>query len=362
MSVKSGATFRGHRTYVVIDAMRFVAALMVVTTHSAFYAAERLNAPQLQWPQGVRGVDLFFVISGFVMYVSGARLAEQPRGWSLFIERRLIRIVPLYWLVTTIKLAALLSTSKLVLHAKFDPVAIVSSYLFLPSYNVDGRLEPLLGVGWTLNFEMVFYAIFAIAIAARRHLAFNVVAVLVLLALASLGRPSEGPAILFYLNPIVLEFGFGIVIAVLLEKAGRPTPPVAAALFIVGMGLLLSPVVDGLPKVVGCGMPAALAIYAVCSVEDRLGPRVPRVLVFLGASSYSLYLVHPLIAPIVPTVLNMLGIHAALLSIVGSIALALLVSSIVFVLVERPLSAAIRHRLAGRTARREPPAKPLESG
>src|SRR4051794_40777008 len=141
---------RAGGTYTGVQALRFVAALLVVMTHATLYTSERLDDSLPVWHFGEVGVDIFFVISGFVMMVSTQRLVGRRDGWKYFWMRRTIRIVPLYWIATTIKLLALVVAPAAILHATLDPRDVVLSYLFLPSYNVDGLVQPLLGVGWTL--------------------------------------------------------------------------------------------------------------------------------------------------------------------------------------------------------------------
>ena len=364
MSVRMRPLSQGHETYNCVQALRFVAAFMVVVTHSWFYASERLDGVHWFWGDGAKGVDLFFVISGFVMYVSGSRLAEVPGGALLFMQRRLIRIVPLYWLFTTLKLITMLATAGLVRHAKFDAIAVLCSYFFLPSYNVDGLIEPLLGVGWTLNYEMLFYVIFAIALAFHRNLVVNVLAVLALLAAGSLGRPFSAAAAQFYLNPIVLEFGFGILIALLVRRGTRAPFGLAVGLLIVGLCLLVTPFGDSLPKVAQGGIPAAIVVYAAVSLEQEFGRRIPWPILFFGAASYSLYLSHPLIAPLAPTLLNKIGLYSPIVSVVCSVAVALVVSSLVYKGIEQPLLAALNRRFSqgatrgGNTPRKDKPRQP----
>ncbi|WP_425358229.1 acyltransferase family protein [Brevundimonas subvibrioides] len=91
---------------------------MVVVTHSTFYASERLTPGSYVWGRGTMGVDIFFVISGFVMYASSIHLERASGGWREFATKRLIRIVPLYWLVTSMKLAILLVIPSVVLHLR----------------------------------------------------------------------------------------------------------------------------------------------------------------------------------------------------------------------------------------------------
>lgn len=95
-----------HR-YDSIQALRFIAALLVVVTHSTFYAADRLDPDFFVWKGGTVGVDIFFVISGFVMMITASPFQRIPGGWRYFAMRRITRIVPMYWIATTAKIATL---------------------------------------------------------------------------------------------------------------------------------------------------------------------------------------------------------------------------------------------------------------
>ena len=120
--------------FLTIQALRAVAALMVVVYHAFEMWTVRISpaAPGATWTNGAAGVDIFFVISGFVMVVSSRRLLSQPGAWMTFMRHRIVRIVPLYWLLTTLKLVLVLLFSGLALRSSLDLDFIVKSYLFLP--------------------------------------------------------------------------------------------------------------------------------------------------------------------------------------------------------------------------------------
>src|SRR5262249_8314784 len=106
------------KDYEGIQSLRFFAAFLVVLTHSTFYASERLTQGIGFWPDGATGVNIFFVISGFVMVVSTAKLKSVADSWKIFVKRRIIRIVPMYWLATTLKLLAMILVPSVVLHSQ----------------------------------------------------------------------------------------------------------------------------------------------------------------------------------------------------------------------------------------------------
>ena len=202
----------GVQRYDGVQVLRCVAAGLVVTTHATFYAGERLGAGDVLWDGGVKGVDIFFVISGFVMMLAARRLGDAPDAWWRFLVQRVVRVGPLYWIATTAKLAVLMLASRYVLHAAIDWTSVAKSYLFLPSRNVDGRIEPLLGVGWTLTYEMFFYALFTLALWLRAGLLTAMAPALLGLALSSTLRPPHFSPWLVYCDPIILEFLFGMVV------------------------------------------------------------------------------------------------------------------------------------------------------
>ena len=137
-----------------IEALRALAATLVVVGHILDDAPQfgiGSLAPLAELPVWQGGVDLFFVISGFIMvWTFGARFG-QPGSAREFLVRRVSRIVPLYWLATLATAALLAAAPSLFDRAEFQWRHLVLSMLFLPHYAPDGGLWPILGVGWTLN-------------------------------------------------------------------------------------------------------------------------------------------------------------------------------------------------------------------
>jgi exopolysaccharide production protein ExoZ len=324
-----------------IQSLRFVAALLVVVTHSTFYAGERLDHRIQIWQFGTVGVDIFFVISGFVMMISTGGLVGTKDGWKFFGMRRLVRIVPIYWIATTVKLLTLIAIPSAVLHAQLEPEKTILSYLFLPSRNFEGHVEPLLGVGWTLTFEMFFYFVFTIALLVRANPIWFCGIVLSLCALGNIVRPDEWVPALVYLNPIVLYFLVGMIVGQWM-KDGSIGRLLAWMSYVVALWLVI-PLADG--EFSGADVSllirhisVAVLIIAVIAGEPWIGGRAPRPVTYMGDASYSLYLYHPLIAPIVPVALGMIGLRIGGLSVVLSIVAALIGAALIFRFVERPIT------------------------
>lgn len=277
--------------------LRFVAAALVVATHSTLYVSERFQAMPL-WLNGTRGVDVFFVISGFVMVWTSSHLVGQRHGAATFMAKRIKRIVPLYWFATGAKALMMLGLGGLALHSTFDPALIAKSLFFIPARKASGEIEPLLGVGWTLNFEMAFYVIFAASFAFRRRSFEACCLVLTTIAIASAWRPHAFPVWQFYLNDIVLEFLFGMVIARYFMLQRAVPRALSTLLLIAGAGWTLwSDNSLGLPRCVDFGIPAAMIVFATIALEREVGPHISPGMLFLGNASYAIYLFHPLLAP-----------------------------------------------------------------
>ncbi len=278
-----------------LQVLRAVAALMVVMHHA------RLSVPGSGgWPSfGAAGVDIFFVISGFVMaYTTAERageMGERLRAAGTFLRKRALRIVPLYWL------ALLWTARKDLLQGRFDP-DLAADFFFVPHPNAvfHGWLTPTLQQGWTLNYEAFFYVLFAVAIlfgSARIVALLGALAVLAAAGygLARLNWPADpdsvaGIARRFYGNDIILEFGFGVLLERLVVRRGGHAGPRWAAWLAFGLGFVLLALGYGHePRALAEGLPAALIVWA--GIRAFAGVRAP-VLELLGAASYSIYLFH----------------------------------------------------------------------
>lgn len=201
-----------------LQALRAVAAWLVVVDHALVdvTSADAKNPiTQLAWILGSIGVSVFFVISGFIMVLISWDDFGQRGATAKFLRRRIIRIVPLYWLAT---IAAFAFHKVSATHgADAGWSELLKSLLFIPYRDEAGGWTPILSQGWTLNYEMFFYAIFAVALVFHRS--FALMGVGLALATFSLIGLSFSPGILaFFSSPIVLLFVLGIGLAVLWQS------------------------------------------------------------------------------------------------------------------------------------------------
>lgn len=327
-----------HREFLTIQALRFFAALGVVVLHSSFYTAERLDSKIGLWDLGANGVRLFFVISGFVMIV-----ANTSGGWSIFAIKRIIRIVPMYWAATGLKLLIMIAAPAVVLHAIMNWSYLAKSLFFIPAINVDGEIRPLLGVGWTLTFEMFFYALFAIALMFRRDPLHCLAPVLIALAFLSHFRTPAWPVPLrCWANPIVLDFLAGMLLGRWCQKNPRVAPSVSMAIMMTGLVYLFVPLGSVRPpydSILGSCLTSLAALCVVAGavlLEPLLRSHIPRFVLFMGAASYAIYLIHPLVGPIIPTTLSKAGLIWPHLSVLVSVCLAVTAGALGHILIERP--------------------------
>lgn len=349
---------QGNPRYDSIQALRFVAALLVVITHSTFYAADRLVPDLPVWKFGTVGVDIFFVISGFVMMITAGPFQRTPGGWKYFAMRRVTRIVPMYWIATTAKIATLLVLPGIAINNALAPQHVVFSYLFIPTRNESGNVEPVLGVGWTLMFEMFFYAVFMIALLIRVNPYIFTSVVMILAAAGHLVRgDGDWPTWAFYFDKVVLYFVIGMTIAkiVRLPQARRIIPLVLAGLGTIAITLAITGHADWSRNAWFRTVVVAFLVLIVVAAEPWLGPRIPKPILFFGDASYSLYLFHPLIAPAVPAVLAVLGLRIGWLSVLGSIAAAMIGSALIYLWIEKRITRAARRLpYAGKLPRSNP--------
>ena len=340
-----------------IQYLRAAAALMVVCHHAANQVPGMSTwAP---WQFGTSGVDLFFVISGFIMVVTTARSTMRaPEFW----RRRIVRVVPLYWLLTLGMVIVAIGSPGLFKTLKVAPESLIESLLFIPhfSQSFPGRVWPLLVPGWTLNFEMFFYAVFGVTLFLRReHRLPALTAGLVGLVVigAALG-PFDSAAAQTYTHPMLLEFLAGAWIGNE-WSAGRIRLSLATSVLMIAVGATLlvlrdEPPFGQLTQVVGA------AVVVTGALHERFRAWRSRVLRAIGDSSYSLYLTHIFTLGVLrllwvrvfaatPTVWQTAGFLTA------GVATCALVGWLTFTCIERPLL----RRLNGEGARRSTIAAPV---
>jgi exopolysaccharide production protein ExoZ len=298
-----------------IQILRALAASTVVYYHSGIESTSVCTGTNLPcvynfWIGGF-SVGLFFVISGFIMVATSWNSFGQPSAAVDFMRRRIIRIVPLYWLLTSIAVVGVFFVPSMLNVPVLDPAYVASSYLFWPVTRINGLVRPIANLGWTLNLEMMFYVIFTLALLFSRRtgliLAIGFLAGFT--ALQTTGIFASGGALPstplnFWSDPIIINFIMGMVVAVFYKRGYRIG--LLTSLFFITVCVLLS--------IIAYQWDATILTYPETHIVSRMADAVPPLFLFLacslgpqvdahkliwrlglliGDASYSLYLIHP---------------------------------------------------------------------
>ena len=302
--------------------LRGLAALVVVLSHGLI-KLDRI-CEMKGWPalglslDGTFGVDVFFVISGFLMCTTASGEFGKAGAVGRFLLRRIIRIVPLYWLFILIEVALRIAKPDAA-GQQFGPTEVLLSLAFIPYGLQDGIFRPVVGLGWSLDYEMFFYAIFALGLLVRRDLGLVLIALgLGLLVLAGqVARPS-GTIAVAWSAPILLEFLLGVGIGrlyLVARERGWSLPlrwPFLITVLIVVLENRFIPADDSEAlgwRPLHWGLAALVVAINALAPPDRAAEVTPiaRVLRMIGDSSYSLYLSHPVVLTVTARLWVMLG-------------------------------------------------------
>jgi peptidoglycan/LPS O-acetylase OafA/YrhL len=330
--------------------LRAVAAVSIVAFHTPFFHAI-----------GNWGVTLFFVISGFIMcYVT-------KTSGSHFLQKRILRIVPLYWAGTLCVFGVAVVAPSLVQNTTTDLGDLVKSLLFVPFYKGQ-EIQPVLFLGWTLNLEMFFYLLFALSLKlSQRYRALICSAILFVIATCGQRFHFDSVVLQFYTQPIILDFIFGmmsysLLVDIAARRAGLPSWPPRLAWALVGTAFLvfLSLTSEAMPlaTVITPGVGGTITLAALASVSfcafvyGLAGVGLPRPIVLIGDASYSLYLFHPYVIQLFAKAFKSFDADdtGAHLLAVSAIALCCALSVTLYRYVEEPVTTYLRAKLIGEGA------------
>ena len=350
--------FKKNQSLEGLQYLRGIAALMVVFYHSRSYFGDVPDWTRI----GSRGVDIFFVISGFIMAYATRHLADDVtaiKASLIFLSKRFIRVVPLYWLALLWAsnvywinwVSASGSLEELYLNISPELISIAKDFLFIPHLSIDedeqGEIFPVLIQGWTLNYEMFFYFIFAIAMLFRQYRL--PLASLILVALVSMGQLHHFSDVIpqFYTSSILIEFVFGMLVFEIYSKTQHLTFNRLPLLLLGTLGFLLlnsgSSVNDKLVLAVASAIIVWVFIQVFHGVHNG-------ALKLLGDASYSIYLFHLFFFGMARGLINYLELSpSGYLSIISIILVQVIVSTaggiVVFYLIEKPLLKTLRDML-----------------
>ena len=358
---------RGRPMLYQLHLLRAFAVLLVVLDHSCLAINERIPMDplfiQLAWLAGFLGVAIFFTISGYIMVETTRSQKPSERIVLSFLYRRVLRIVPMYYLATGLCVLAALahrggSTETM------NPVTVIASLLFIPIANARDVMEPVLGQGWTLNNEMFFYLLFGVSLTLptgirAATLAFLLVGLVAGAAMLGWAGYDIGPTGRFLAAPIVLNFISGLLLASygrVIAARGSPWRPVLLILIVsIGLFVIVTYAAETQPDhviVFGWWLHAAVFTVAAwcCWLCTRSNTPFPtdgvegglaRLGILLGDASYATYLFHLFVIAAVVRLSLIAGAGAAETGFY-CVTLAIGITAILHRVVEQPVNAWIR--------------------
>ena len=291
---------------VSLQYLRAVAAIIVAVGHASQISPVYGRGNWFHdFPVGGAGVDIFFVISGFIMCFI---YAGRPMSGIEFFKRRLARVGPAYWIVTVATTVAILLVPTLFRTAAVNVPLFLASIAFIawPNPGHPGEALPVFLIGWTLNYEFFFYSLFALSIAViPKRPWLGVTLTFAACWIAGFVLAPSNPIAQFYLNPLTAEFVAGMLVWQAFRKGLLRSPWLGFLCIAVGLAGLtwvnFHVAVDraDAARVLYWGIPGVfLVVGAICM--DVSGRTVhSRTWKLLGDASYSIYLIHYLMLGVV---------------------------------------------------------------
>ena len=345
-----------------LQGLRAIAALLVVIDHAIDTLVVKAGAGseylQFGYFLGDFGVKTFFLISGFIMVIAHYKDFGRSGGTVGFLKKRLIRVVPLYWLAT------LVYGAKLTLQGNAPGVVeSLKSLFFVPYQDALGHWQPIYGLGWTLNYEMIFYLVFAAALLLKPRWGIALVATVFVslvfgVSYLDVATKSELGVLFFWGQSIVLFFVAGMFIGVthlyLAERQRllslRFDDGLILASALAGLVCLLAlnwdvSRVSGSIEALAC-----ILMVAICTLTTdvaKVGP-VRRLFAKLGDASYSIYLTHSFLLGPAGRISGYLGMENIILFSILMLIGASILGMLVFRWVEKPITNKLRVAFADR--------------
>jgi exopolysaccharide production protein ExoZ len=324
---------------VSIQYLRAIAALAVVY-HHAF--ENHLGSALRPYAFGIWGVDIFFVISGFIMWVTTANSSTTA---TLFWRKRVIRIYPIYWVALSIWIICRFIAPDRLANVDVTAKTTILSYLLIPHHHLafPNHIWPILIPGWTLQYELFFYLIFglALSVVSRPLRAASVLGCLCFLTVVGYIIEPANALLTTYTDPLLLEFGGGVILGIIYLRGGRLPPWLALVMIFIAIpGLVIDEYLfSESRRFLFLGIPAAMVVWGTASLEPALVKRPNAPMVLLGDASYALYLFHPIAMGLVAAVWARLSnnSHPASFACVA-IGASILSSILVHAYIERPLT------------------------
>ncbi len=313
-----------------IQVLRFFAAFSVMMVH----------LPVFEF--GIWGVDIFFVISGFIMmYVT-------ENNEKFFLLKRIFRIVPLYWILTLGVFALAIFVPDVLNNTTANIVHLIKSLFFIPfDKNGTGHF-PILFLGWTLNFEVIFYFLFSLSLVFFKENRMIACSIFIIIFLVFNKIFSEKNFIFeTYANDIFIEFIFGMILFTIWKKYKNKISTNLSNHFICLAILLVSIFIlnyYNFSRSVSYGLPSLiLAVYFLFFLNHL---KFPKILVSLGDASYCIYLLHPYVIQFFYKILE-INEYDIIIELVFTLIISVIVfivSLLIYKFIEFPINGSLRKK------------------
>ncbi|MDC1151722.1 acyltransferase [Pelagibacteraceae bacterium] len=313
-----------------IQVLRFFAAFSVMLVHTPIFEF------------GHWGVDIFFVISGFIMmYIT-------EKNNNFFLIKRFIRIIPLYWILTLGVFAIVILKPEYLNNTTANIGDLIKSLLFIP-FNKNGAGHyPVLFLGWTLNFEIIFYLLFSLSLFISKKYKFILCSFALIIFYFSCSALSKENFIFYaYANDMLFEFIYGMLAFIIWDKY-------ASAIktnFLINLSLLILFFIitifffnSNFPVFISRGIPAFLMIIYVLFLLNNF--KFPKILITLGDASFCIYLLHPYVIQFFYKVFE-IGNYNTLIQFINTVLITLIIfiiSIYIFKFIERPINISLKKK------------------
>ncbi len=289
-----------------VQYLRAFASILVLLHHAAWKGEQYSTNPMGWFHIGTAGVDLFFIISGYIMsYMT----YNKNINFVDFIKARIVRIIPLYWTLTTIALIIYLFFPGKI-NSSGGTTEIFSSYFLIFTKN-----KYLIQNGWTLSYEFYFYILFSLGFifSGKYRFLVPVSIIFILIISGRIYNISDDSIYSFFSNPYLLEFAFGMIAFQYLNKFNANNLIALIFIFLSGFSFFILNNFGFIGyRVMYFGIPSLLLFIGIVSLEKYfITHKENYILKFfekIGDSSYSLYLVHPFSLAALAIVLNKIDV------------------------------------------------------
>lgn len=324
-----------------LQSIRAFATIFVLLYHSTILFKTSYNYEFMYdiFSFGYAGVDIFFVLSGFLMFFLHSSDIGNSKVLKTFILKRFIRIYPIYWVVLLIIIFLNTFISNLGTEDSKDFINVLKSFILIPQSQDD----LLLSVSWTLSYEIFFYLCFCLLFIFNKNLRIILGAVWIIVFIVLLFINVESYIVNFLFDPINFEFLLGVLIAriVLSKSQIKYSLYYVSGLIFWGFAILIEiyQLIE-INRVIQFGIPSTLIIMGVVSKEISGTIKKSKVLTYLGDASYSIYLTHYLLLSFLAKIFNSLNLFNLLgygFSIILISITSLLLGCIFHMNIEKPM-------------------------